>query len=175
MTGILRRIFEDERELPFLLIGGHAVILHGHSRSTFDLDLMVPEESLKEWESFLVEMGMKEFHRSDAFIQFEGSGDQQPVDLMVVSATTFAKLRKGSELRIMDKNEVRIPSAMHLVALKLHATRQEKRSRKDQDWSDIIGLIRSCDLDLGDETFHAIIKRYGGPEAETEIRKRLDQ
>ena len=26
--------------VPFLVIGGHAVVLHGHLRNTFDLDLL---------------------------------------------------------------------------------------------------------------------------------------
>ena len=29
--------------VPFLVIGGHAVVLHGHLRNTFDLDLLISD------------------------------------------------------------------------------------------------------------------------------------
>ena len=41
-------IFEAFREAhaPFIVIGGHAVVLHGHQRNTFDLDLLISESYL---------------------------------------------------------------------------------------------------------------------------------
>ena len=37
----------DGAGVPFLVIGGHAVVLHGHLRNTFDLDLLRIPDALR--------------------------------------------------------------------------------------------------------------------------------
>ena len=46
MQETLRRIIEaaEARNLPFLLIGGNAMILIGYIRNTVDIDLLVESE-----------------------------------------------------------------------------------------------------------------------------------
>ena len=36
----------NQAGIPFLVVGGHAVVLHGHLRNTFDLDLLMPDSKL---------------------------------------------------------------------------------------------------------------------------------
>lgn len=176
MTGILRASQEDGRHLPYLLIGGHAVSLLGVPRNTYDLDLMIPEGSLADWESFLLKsLGLVPYFRSDSFVQFKGNDQIPPIDLMIVTAETFEKLRSDSEEKTLDGIRVSVPSARHLVALKLHAIQQPKRKLKEKDWGDVVSLIVSCKLNLDSDDFRAIIRRYGGPDAECEIRRRLSQ
>lgn len=160
-------------DAPSLLIGGHAVMLHGYPRSTVDFDLLIPEKSESRWREKLEKEGWRLVHATEAFLQFEGPEDAPPFDLMKVDAATFEKLESASEDSTLFGCPVRIPSPEHLVALKLHAVRQEGRVRKEQDWADVIGLIRSCGLDLENRDFHALIERYGGPDAITSIRRRL--
>jgi hypothetical protein len=38
-----------ERKLPFLLIGGNAVILPGYPRNTIDIDFLVPAARRSQW------------------------------------------------------------------------------------------------------------------------------
>lgn len=173
MTGILQAIANDPRELPYLLVGGLAVVLHGHPRATFDIDLLIPDFSIDLWNAFLKEQGLTEYHRTEAFAQFEGSGSSSSVDLMIVDDRTFGKLERNSEMKWLDKVEVRVPSARHLVALKLHATRQENRARKEQDWNDVVALIQGCDLDVTEGSFRELMERYGGPDAVREIERRI--
>lgn len=173
MTGILQAIAKEPKELPYLLVGGLAVVLHGHPRATFDIDLMIPESSIGPWSAFMKSQGLQEYHRTDAFAQFEGSGSNASVDLMIVEEKTFEKLARSSEEKILDGVEVRVPSAIHLVALKLHALSQEGRKRKDQDWSDVVALIYCCDLDVNEGVFRELIERYGGPDAVREIQRRI--
>jgi hypothetical protein len=92
---------------------------------------------------------------------------------MVVTKETFEKLLSSSETKVLDGIEVAVPAARHLVALKLHAIQQPKRKLKEKDWGDVVALIQSCDLDLECDDFKALIFKYGGPEAEREIRRRL--
>jgi hypothetical protein len=49
--------------------------------------------------------------------------------------------------------------------LKLHAIASPTRSRKEIDWEDIRQIVRICGLDPEEETFRALILRYGGEAA----------
>ena len=91
----------------------------------------------------------------------------------MVTETPFEKLRTHSERKVWEGVEATVPKPAHLVALKLHAIKQPYRESKEKDWSDVIALIRGCRLSLDDGNFRGLIERYGGPDAETEIRKRL--
>ena len=167
----LSTLFSSEN--PFLLIGGHAVMLQGYPRSTVDFDLLIPEESEAAWRRQLENGGWRLVHATEAFLQFEGTGEAPPIDLMKVDAGTFGKLVSASQESELFGHVVRIPCPEHLVALKLHAVRQEGRLRKEQDWADVIGLIRSCGLDLENGGFRELIKRYGGHDALASIQRRL--
>jgi len=94
---------------------------------------------------------------------------------MKVDERTFETLMSASQESKLFGHSVRIPCPEHLVALKLHAIRQEGRVRKEQDWADVIGLIRSCGLDPENGDFHQLIERYGGPEVITSIQMDTDK
>ena len=171
---IERLLPENPDRLPFLLIGGHAVVLHGHLRNTADVDLLIPESSLNAWKAFLEEAGYRLLHQNAAFAQFEGSAASQfPVDLMIVDDGTFGKLASVASIKELANRKVAVPAVAHLIALKLHAIRQPARRNTEKDWSDIIGLIRSCGADLEDGDFRALIDQYGGPGATSKIRELL--
>ncbi|HOB97575.1 MAG TPA: hypothetical protein PKM43_02370 [Verrucomicrobiota bacterium] len=55
LTGLAQRAREGG--LAFLLIGGHAVIAHGHPRNTFDLDVAEPQ-----WRELFCRYGLPELH-----------------------------------------------------------------------------------------------------------------
>ena len=52
LTTISRLI--EEKNLPALMIGGHAVTALGHPRATFDLDLLIPRSSSGRWRTELL-------------------------------------------------------------------------------------------------------------------------
>lgn len=82
-----------ENNLPFLLAGGHAVIAHGHSRSTFDIDLVIQRGDLNRWKALALEMGYKLLHEGPIFSQFEAPTEKAaPLDFMIVNEQTFSKL-----------------------------------------------------------------------------------
>lgn len=64
-------IFEAFREAhaPFIVIGGHAVVLQGHQRNTFDLDLLISESYLTAAKSLLERLGYVPYFESGAFLQ----------------------------------------------------------------------------------------------------------
>lgn len=95
------------------------------------------------------------------------------VSVMPPPGATFAKLDRDAATREWEGIEIRIPSALHLVALKLHAIRQPNRRSREQDGTDVIELIRICDLEVESEQFRSIAERYGDAECFKAIQRRL--
>jgi len=84
---ILDALSRKSREagLRFLVIGGHAVIAHGHPRFTKDLDLLVCKTDREQWISLLGDLGFPLWRDGGIFLQFQPpSEDEWPIDLMLV-------------------------------------------------------------------------------------------
>ena len=161
--------------LAFLLVGGHAVNAYGYQRTTLDVDLLVAESTLDAWRAYWERHGYRCVHATDAFCQFRTEDEQArfPVDLMVVSDETFDKLRSREQRRAVGGATLPVPDPLHLIALKLHALRNEERARLGKDVSDIGGLISSCGIDTSDVEFRDILERYADEETRREIKTRL--
>jgi len=159
------------RGLPSLLIGANAVLMLGYIRNTIDLDLLVPEQSRSKWLDLLRELGYRFFHGTAGFAQFE-SRDKTgpPVDLMFVEQETWEKLLEGAKEMRIGSEPVLLPRPEYLVALKLHAAASSTRSKPEVDWEDIRQIVRICQLDPTEESFRALILRYGGEDALAKIQ-----
>jgi hypothetical protein len=153
--------------LPFLLVGGNALIHYGLPRFTRDIDLLVPESSVGRWKEFLQSRGFLCFHSSDAFLQFAGEHPGlAPVDLMVVGSDTWEKLVSESETaEVSDGLLLALPSPLHLIAMKLQAYRSPRRRSREQDWSDILHLVNRFVPDPAAEDFKLFATRHGGEMA----------
>jgi hypothetical protein len=165
----------EKAHVPYLVIGGHAVILLGFLRNTFDLDILIAEEFLNSARLALGGIGYSKYFETDAFLQLQAPVELPPVDLMIVDAQTFSRLIRFTEHRVLDGERILIPDALRLVALKLHAIRSATRSRQETDWQDIVGILRAARQDLENTEFKEIVERYGGPAALAEIRQRLGE
>jgi len=154
----------------FILIGGHAVNARGYQRTTLDFDFLIPAGDLTSWKTVLSGIGYHPIHETKAFAQFEpvGGGGFR-FDLMLVDDATFAKLMAGSEVRAYGGCEVRVAGVLHLIALKLHATRTWDRAVQGKDYYDILNLIRINQIDTEAPEFQEILNRYATPS----IRDRL--
>lgn len=166
MQQTLYRIIEAAkmRNLPFLLIGGHAVILTGFARNTVDIDLLIPTVHRSAWLDLMRELGFRFFHGTEAFAQFEGDG-LAPVDLMFVEQATWEKLSESPVCKVLADQEVQLPRPEHLVAMKLHAASSPTRSKPEADWEDIRQLVLINHLEISDPAFHDLVLRYGGEPA----------
>jgi len=173
MQPTLLRLIEaaDSRGLPFLLIGGHAVILTGFPRNTIDIDLLVQASKRSVWLDLMCSMGFRLFHGTDVFAQFE-PGDEEgfPVDFMFVDETTWTRLSEQPVTARIGGMDVQLPRPEHLVALKLHAASSPGRSKPESDWEDIRQIVRVCRLDASEPEFRGIVLRYGGEKALDRIR-----
>ena len=168
MHATLRRIIEaaNARSLPFLIIGGNALILLGYIRNTIDIDLLVEGEKRSKWLDLIRELGLRFLHGTGAFAQFEAvEADDPGIDLMFVDSLTWKKISDASITGHTAGHEVRTPKPEHLVALKLHAASSPTRSRPGVDWEDVRQIVRICGLDIADPEFRDMVRRYGGEDA----------
>jgi len=154
-----------ERSLRALLIGGHAVTALGFPRSTFDVDLLVPVSEVEAWKTALASLRLKLSHDQRPFLQFDPPADWPlpPVDLLVVDEETWQRLADDSQPGV---GLLRTPSAMGIIALKVHAATQPDRAEAaERDWRDIFGLIAAQKIPLSDAMLREIVFSYGGAEA----------
>ncbi len=57
-------------DLPFLIIGGHAVNAYGYSRLTKDLDLLIRKTDRDTWLKILTQRDFTVFRDEGTFLQF---------------------------------------------------------------------------------------------------------
>jgi hypothetical protein len=155
---------------PFILIGGHAINAHGYERTTLDFDFLVLGSDQADWKKIMASIGYTPIHETAAFIQFAPeTGGSMRVDLMLVGDSTFEKLHLASETKSYGGRTIQIASVLHLIALKLHATRTWNRAVQGKDYYDILNLIQIHRIDSSSEEFQQILSRY----ATDSIRERL--
>ncbi|MBA2271512.1 MAG: hypothetical protein H0W20_13100 [Chthoniobacterales bacterium] len=175
MNGLYELADRARREkLPFLVVGGHAVILYHVPRFTRDIDLLIPESAATAWLEFLQKFRYRVYHQTEAFIQLEPfePGTLPPVDLMLVDAGTWAKLEaKAVEREAGGDLRLPVPHVWHLIAMKLAAAQSIQRRKEASDWPDVLHLVRVCQIDLANPDFRSMVMQYGGKEALRRLEK----
>jgi hypothetical protein len=139
----------NRNHVRYVVVGGVAVVLHGHARLTADLDLAVdlsPSEARNAVETlvalgftprapvdpsgfadpstrarWIAEQGMK------VFSMWDPANPMRSVDLFVDNPVDFEELWAGSELIPLVGTEVRVASIPDLIRLKQLAGRPEDR------------------------------------------------
>jgi hypothetical protein len=119
----------EKTHTPGAIIGGVAVALHGHIRTTADVDVFVGG-SVEEFSQALIAAGVQFIPLKREFIW-----GNVPIHLLTVRQTGF----EPSDSMMVD--EVRIVSLADLINLKL--TSGLRHVTRAQDLADVIGLIRS--------------------------------
>lgn len=153
-----------KRGLPFLLIGGHAVIGHGHIRTTFDLDLVIPKDSLEHWHAFVLAMGFTVHREGPAFVQYNPPDSTTlPLDLMMVNSETYREFCEASRPAPVAEAEVKMVCLKHLLALKSHAIRHGDPGRVETDIDDVVGLVRINRIDVSEPEWKGLFTKYGPP------------
>jgi hypothetical protein len=161
---ILHTIHDAARkaQVRFLLIGGHALNVHGISRSTGDLDLMVAAQDADFWKALLRRLGYDIFNQSQSFIQSKPPLlAAWPIDCMLVDEETITKALKDAVYTGVFGSWIPVASLGSLIAMKLHALKfvDEVRALKDQ--SDLLSLLALATIKLDSEIFRQLCLRYG--------------
>lgn len=139
----------DRRDVRYVVVGGLAVVLHGHPRLTGDVDLAVdldPPEAAKAIAA-LQEMGLRARAPVDArsfadaeirgswirdkgmrvFSMWDPTNPLLEVDLFVEHPIAFADLWARSEVIPLESTRVRVASIGDLITLKRLAGREVDR------------------------------------------------
>jgi predicted nucleotidyltransferase len=165
----------SERGLRFVLIGGWAVIQHGYTRVTADLDLLVLRSEQERWRELLSTLGYECFNDSEGFQQYKKPGQEAwPLDLMLVNQETFEGLLAAAAPATVQHAIVPLVSLDHLIALKLHVLKQGRLHRFLKDFEDVIQLVRINRLDLQSAPLRALFMRYGTADLYEKIKRAIE-
>jgi predicted nucleotidyltransferase len=160
-----------EREIPFLVIGGYAVLAYGYVRATDDLDLIVGHGQREKWSKLLTEFGMTITNDAATFLQFDPKNEaDMKVDLMFVSDRVFSQLNQAAVESEIEGMRVKVVALLHLIALKCHALQHSKSLRRLKDMDDLIQLILINRLDLNEPELRATILKHGSLETYEKLR-----
>ena len=151
-----------KHKLDFLVIGGLAVIFHGYSRDTVDLDLLIRRNNRARWLELFSQMRYSIYKERAAFVQLSPpKAGAWPVDLMFVADPTFDPILAAGIPVEMFGASVKVPILEHLIALKLHALKHGHIRRYLKDWLDVENLVRIQGLDLRSEKWKQLFLKYG--------------
>jgi len=154
----------EERGLPFLLAGGHAVIAHGHPRNTFDVDLIIRRDDRDGWLKLALDLGYKLHHEGPTFLQSNPmAAEVLPLDLMFVNKDTFAKMT-AEAAPSSSTTLAKVISLPHLLALKCHAIKHGHPARIVKDADDVIQLVQVNRLDINAPELRELFLKHGTEE-----------
>ena len=146
----------------FVLIGEHALNIHGIMRATGDVNIMVEAQDTAFWRELLQKLGYEIFHESSAFMQSKPKElAAWPIDLMLVDANTLSKALSDAATTEVFGPPLRVASVSSLMAMKLHALKFVDAVRALKDQSDLFALLELSGMTLDSESFRQMCGRYG--------------
>lgn len=147
----------DEADVAYVVAGGMAVVLHGHVRTTVDLDIALDlrRENVEKALTVLEDLGLQprlpvpaasfadEVVRETwvrernliAFTMHDPRDVRREVDLFAHPPIAFEELWADAEVMVVAGVSVRVVSLAHLIAMK-------RISDREQDRADIVALLR---------------------------------
>jgi Nucleotidyl transferase AbiEii toxin, Type IV TA system len=149
------------RNLPFLVIGGHAINAYGYSRLTQDVDILINQTHKSDWLTELEVKGFHLYHDGGPFLQMTPPSKCDPLDLMLVNTITFETLNEGTKLWEISGLNMRVPSLEKLFALKIHVLKQDIPHRGYKDFMDILALADCNAVDLRSDKFRELCEKFG--------------
>jgi predicted nucleotidyltransferase len=162
------------KKIPCVLIGGFAVNHYKVSRQTADVDFLIKEEDLKKIETALVKAGYKTKDERKPFVRFKSDKPaQMDVDFMFVDANTLNEILRGGQKVRIAGNTFTVPSLDHLIALKLHSIKHNKK-RELKDLPDIINLIKQNGVDVKKSSLRNLCVKYGTDELYRKIKEHAE-
>lgn len=158
-------------KIPFLLIGGYAINAYGYSRATQDVDFMIVSSDFDKAKQIIQRCGYRQYVHKDLCARFVDHERQwPPFDLVFVDKNTFQSMVKDSkDVEVMGR-KLLVPSAEHLIALKLHAIKNDPL-RETKDLNDIFEIIKMQKLDVYSPKFKEFCLKFGNADLFERIQK----
>ncbi len=162
--------------VTYALVGGFAVNAHHVSRQTADVDLLIVADDLEKAGRALEASGYRKTAVADVVARFEGDGKRlMDIDLLLVDPETLRQVRKDGKLVKIAGNEFRVPSLLHLIAMKLHAIKGDPSKRLSKDLPDIVALMKRNGLVLADPRVTGLCRRFGTPDIFEKLKMFLQE
>jgi hypothetical protein len=147
--------------IPVLLIGAYALQAYGVIRQTLDVDILISEADASAVDAGLRCAGYSEVVRSEIFARYRHSSvEMADVDVLYVDSETAKRIAREASEYPLAETTCLVPTLSHLLALKLHAIRNNPR-RESRDFADILELIRANPRDISKDELHGLCVRYG--------------
>jgi len=176
MHGLLEQLAEHVRT-PFVLIGGHALQAYGHLRTTLDTAVLVAADSSDALCRELASLGFRKTACNRLVLRFNRpsapDGYEETLDVLLVDVETFNGILVESRELDLGNGSCRVPSLSHLLALKLHAIRQDRR-RELRDLADIESLLRLNPGAISATELRQLASRHAPPDLLPRILQLLD-
>ncbi|MHC4202052.1 MAG: nucleotidyltransferase family protein [Planctomycetota bacterium] len=156
-----------------LLIGGLALQQYAVVRHTLDVDCLICDADRDRLVEAFGKEGFAVTAETESFVRLHhGSVHMMNLDLLLVDAETLSKMLRESLPVSIGSRELRVPCLAHLVALKLHAVRNDPK-RELRDLSDVVDLLRANPDVVSDEELERLAAEYGPDGALDKIRTQL--
>ena len=98
----------------------------------------------------------------EVFARFLGNTSYlMDVDFMFVDRSTLDKILKEAGSLTISGQKFVVPSLNHLIALKLHAIKNNEKNRLMKDLPDIVNLIKNNGIDVRNEDFKNLCLKFG--------------
>ena len=167
---VIAREFKKDR-IPCAVIGGFAVNLYRPARHTADIDFLVLEKDYPQIRERLIPYGYKQGPVTKIFARLEACGHQiMDLDFLFVDAPTLEKIiKQGKKISIAGHFFI-APSLEHLIALKLHAIKNNPQVRELKDLFDILEMIEANRLNVKTEKFQKLCLDYGSRDLYDKIQ-----
>ena len=138
----------DENAFPHAVVGALGLHAYGHSRATFDLDLVTVQAAQPSLVKALEQLGYETLHVSGGYSNHQHADpDWGGLDVIYVDEETAGLLfpRCSRTLRLGSR-DAPVPRAEHLAAMKVRAMCNDP-SRLVQDLADVQHLLRLPETD----------------------------
>jgi hypothetical protein len=155
-----------EAECRVLVIGGNALEAHGYARFTIDVDCLITASSIDKLKAALSRHGFQHAGRMNSFHEFwfEGKPGGMPIHAMFVNDETFEKMWARREAMPSATGPLHVPCVVHLIALKLHAAKNNPK-RLEKDMGDVLELLERNPDAVTREELEQVCKGYASPES----------
>jgi len=155
----------QKADVSAILIGGFAVNHYGVMRQTQDVDFLMVEEAYDKVQPLFEKAGCGEVIRNNLFARLENKKWlPSELDIVFVNPETFEGILEESETAEIQGRKFKVPSLDHLLALKLHAMKQNLRRRGFRDITDVLDLARENRIDVKGKKFGELCLKYAGKE-----------
>ena len=159
--------------VPCVLIGGFAINFYKVTRDTLDIDFLITKEDFAKIKGALIIAGYTEGFATDVAVRFSNKKETLDIDFMIVDKATREKIIKdGKEVEVVGEMLV-IPSVDHLIALKLHAIKNNQKNRILKDLPDIVNLIKINKVDCKNKQFKEMCLKYSSEKIYQTILKAM--